>query len=437
MVCFRYERKIIQPSLTQSVLMMYCLRYFLLVLLFFPFPTAPPFLVFLFLISMTVQHKPCAYCSLLLSAILLSTCSWNIASFDVSPTYSTVPTQNYTSSHDPSKSIADEDSSISISFLSSILSFFQSNDRVLTTTQSSHPTGGFESIVNSNSKDHPQPKSMNRCWCYSNSGRLFEPVSTVDLIDSEGNAIDPQAKRASNRLDRSKDNSKSQSDPVTAKVVSMNDADNQHRTSSEDIGTIDYRSSYQIVKSRGKQIKTMLSPIWKPFTKFPISRSAVTNLKASIIPSSDPVQDTRASPENNPAGPQYHPPSPSKLTSHPTPPKKNQYRSSFSRTPLVYSHCIKHLINYFRLSAKFVTTLQSMNRMMTIVYQNVSNLVHHDKLIRWVLESFRLKSNLEKIDGPLSFFRSIIDHYRLNQPYTIRLNQLVGFRIFLGSRPSL
>ncbi|KAH8920842.1 hypothetical protein BT69DRAFT_375451 [Atractiella rhizophila] len=59
--------------------MMYCLRYFLLLLLL-PFPQYPHYFVLLFLISLCLQHKPCIYCSFLLIGIFSSTCWLDIGS---------------------------------------------------------------------------------------------------------------------------------------------------------------------------------------------------------------------------------------------------------------------------------------------------------------------------------------------------------------------
>ncbi|KAH7930576.1 hypothetical protein BV22DRAFT_1078788 [Leucogyrophana mollusca] len=54
---------------------MWCTRWFLPLLLL-PLPTAPPYFLVLFLLSLALHAKPCFYCVILLAALFLSSCYW-------------------------------------------------------------------------------------------------------------------------------------------------------------------------------------------------------------------------------------------------------------------------------------------------------------------------------------------------------------------------
>ncbi|KAH8988222.1 hypothetical protein EDB92DRAFT_2068877 [Lactarius akahatsu] len=54
---------------------MWCTRWFI-PLLILPLPSAPPFFLILFLISMIIHARPCFYCIILLTALFLSSCYW-------------------------------------------------------------------------------------------------------------------------------------------------------------------------------------------------------------------------------------------------------------------------------------------------------------------------------------------------------------------------
>ncbi|KAK9237492.1 hypothetical protein V1525DRAFT_403756 [Lipomyces kononenkoae] len=55
---------------------MYCLRYFLLLLLM-PTTGASPHFLAVFLLSLFILHRPCIYCSLILIALFSTTCFFN------------------------------------------------------------------------------------------------------------------------------------------------------------------------------------------------------------------------------------------------------------------------------------------------------------------------------------------------------------------------
>ncbi|KAI0248094.1 hypothetical protein BJV78DRAFT_1239952 [Lactifluus subvellereus] len=54
---------------------MWCTRWFI-PLLILPLPSAPPYFLILFLISMIIHARPCFYCIILLTALFLSSCYW-------------------------------------------------------------------------------------------------------------------------------------------------------------------------------------------------------------------------------------------------------------------------------------------------------------------------------------------------------------------------
>ncbi|KAF9535761.1 hypothetical protein CPB83DRAFT_872548 [Crepidotus variabilis] len=54
---------------------MWCTRWFLPLLLL-PLPTAPPFFLVLFILSLTMHAKPCFYCIVLLTTLFVSSCYW-------------------------------------------------------------------------------------------------------------------------------------------------------------------------------------------------------------------------------------------------------------------------------------------------------------------------------------------------------------------------
>ncbi|KAI0063224.1 hypothetical protein BV25DRAFT_1824800 [Artomyces pyxidatus] len=54
---------------------MWCTRWFIPLLLL-PLPSAPPYFLVLFLVSLTLHAHPCFYCILLLTALFLSSCYW-------------------------------------------------------------------------------------------------------------------------------------------------------------------------------------------------------------------------------------------------------------------------------------------------------------------------------------------------------------------------
>ncbi|KAI0045741.1 hypothetical protein FA95DRAFT_1560870 [Auriscalpium vulgare] len=60
---------------------MWCTRWFIPLLLL-PLPSAPPYFLALFLISLTLHAHPCFYCIILLTALFLSSCYWQPVPID-------------------------------------------------------------------------------------------------------------------------------------------------------------------------------------------------------------------------------------------------------------------------------------------------------------------------------------------------------------------
>ncbi|ORY05318.1 hypothetical protein K493DRAFT_171559, partial [Basidiobolus meristosporus CBS 931.73] len=54
---------------------MECLKWFIPLFLL-PQPSASPYFIYLFLLSYLLHSKPCIYCTILLLALLGSTCYW-------------------------------------------------------------------------------------------------------------------------------------------------------------------------------------------------------------------------------------------------------------------------------------------------------------------------------------------------------------------------
>lgn len=61
---------------------MWCTRWFLPLLLL-PLPTATPYFLILFLVSLTLHARPCFYCIILLTALFTSSCYWQPVPTDV------------------------------------------------------------------------------------------------------------------------------------------------------------------------------------------------------------------------------------------------------------------------------------------------------------------------------------------------------------------
>lgn len=66
--------------------MMYCLRSFI-ILLFLPFPLAPPLLTFLFFVAFYLRKRPCVYCTILLIALFSATCHWDLTPYSIIQRY--------------------------------------------------------------------------------------------------------------------------------------------------------------------------------------------------------------------------------------------------------------------------------------------------------------------------------------------------------------
>ncbi|KAI8824789.1 uncharacterized protein EV422DRAFT_564118 [Fimicolochytrium jonesii] len=54
---------------------MWCMQYFIILFLV-PFPRAPNFFLLAYLFCLFISHKPCLYCSLVIFALLASSCNY-------------------------------------------------------------------------------------------------------------------------------------------------------------------------------------------------------------------------------------------------------------------------------------------------------------------------------------------------------------------------
>ncbi|KAI9460122.1 hypothetical protein BJY52DRAFT_1263083 [Lactarius psammicola] len=111
---------------------MWCTRWFI-PLLILPLPSAPPFFLILFLISMIIHARPCFYCIILLTALFLSSCYWQ-----------------------------------PVPHTSSVSSSWATNATfatVLTSVLSSPIAAPLPAVI----------RLADRCWCDVSSSNLFEP----------------------------------------------------------------------------------------------------------------------------------------------------------------------------------------------------------------------------------------------------------------------
>jgi len=115
---------------------MWCTRWFLPLILL-PLPTAPPFLLILFLFSLTMHARPCFYCIVLLTALFVSSCYWQPLPLD---------------------------SPLSIPWSENITTFSDAlNASIPLSASPSHKPA----II----------KLVDRCWCDLTFGELFEPFN--------------------------------------------------------------------------------------------------------------------------------------------------------------------------------------------------------------------------------------------------------------------
>ncbi|KAK7040624.1 hypothetical protein R3P38DRAFT_3390582 [Favolaschia claudopus] len=114
---------------------MWCTRWFLPLLLL-PLPTAPPYFLVLFLLSLFIQAKPCFYCIVVLVTLFFSSCYWQ--PFPI-------------------------DSPLSTPWADNITTFAEALNATLTTPY-----------------DKPLPpvvSTLDRCWCDFWGAGFFEPYN--------------------------------------------------------------------------------------------------------------------------------------------------------------------------------------------------------------------------------------------------------------------
>ncbi|GAA95877.1 uncharacterized protein L969DRAFT_104171 [Mixia osmundae IAM 14324] len=57
---------------------MWCLRYFLVLIVFLPFPSTPPLFLLLIIATLALHYRPCFYCTLLMLGLMASSCHWHL-----------------------------------------------------------------------------------------------------------------------------------------------------------------------------------------------------------------------------------------------------------------------------------------------------------------------------------------------------------------------
>jgi len=125
---------------------MWCTRWFLPLILL-PLPTAPPYLLLLFLFSLTMHARPCFYCIVLLAALFISSCYWQPLPID---------------------------SPLSTPWSANITTFSEALNAFTPNYQ--HDYGPSEGNNGSN-KRPTVIRLMDRCWCDFSSGSFFEPFN--------------------------------------------------------------------------------------------------------------------------------------------------------------------------------------------------------------------------------------------------------------------
>ncbi|THU90749.1 hypothetical protein K435DRAFT_830088 [Dendrothele bispora CBS 962.96] len=116
---------------------MWCTRWFLPLLLL-PLPTAPPYFLVLFLLSLVMHAKPCFYCIILLGTLFLSSCYWQPFPLDTP---------------------------LSKPWSENITTFAEA----LNATLSPSYSGPIPSVIH----------LVDRCWCDVSTGSFFEPFNVT------------------------------------------------------------------------------------------------------------------------------------------------------------------------------------------------------------------------------------------------------------------
>ncbi|KAL5495870.1 hypothetical protein ACEPAI_1334 [Sanghuangporus weigelae] len=168
---------------------MWCTRWFL-PLVILPLPTAPPYFLAVFLISMFLHARPCFYCMMLLTALFTSSCYWEAVPID-SPL---------------SRSVAS-----ATTFRAAIMANLTLPDTSALKTQdpSSSLSANLELKPSNGSTKldgllPPAIQLLDRCWCniFSRSG-LFEPTDVsrweMESVLVARKAVEMRAKNAAER----------------------------------------------------------------------------------------------------------------------------------------------------------------------------------------------------------------------------------------------
>ncbi|EJD04575.1 uncharacterized protein FOMMEDRAFT_36571, partial [Fomitiporia mediterranea MF3/22] len=155
-----------------------CTRWFL-PLVILPLPTAPPYFLAVFLVSLFLHARPCFYCMMLLTALFTSSCYWQAVPVESALTY---PIGDATTFGEALRA------NLSIPSLDANSNLTSNTDNL-----STDAIGSW----NVNLDLPPVVQLIDRCWCnvFSRSG-LFHPGDVAawerESVDQARKAIESQ-----------------------------------------------------------------------------------------------------------------------------------------------------------------------------------------------------------------------------------------------------
>ncbi|KAI8447487.1 hypothetical protein BY996DRAFT_6420955 [Phakopsora pachyrhizi] len=373
---------------------------------------------------MTVQHKPCAYCSLLLSALFLATCSWDISSTDVSPVY-----LSRWDSLTSKASISIHQNTSDPSLLDSMLSFYRS--------ESIRPRSNEESTTEG-----------------QGDSSEFGNHQPFDYIYP-----DNHQKNQSDQKDTKVSNSKSGQDKKIDNLRGYRSLSRvgQGTDDDEDDGDSRARSDDNFLKKPGLQIANVLSQIFQPLSRLSSSTNTNKIQKLQKVSSMEKNHLKNRGDRQRVGEGLYRIKGPWKSSEpnseadldgedqRPEQQEKRSFRSSFSKTPLVYTHLMKPILKL--LSSKVLTKrLRMILRILMINQKNILSLPselsrsvspHIQSYSQWIGIGTRLDGSwTEKLTGGLNLYRwpggFSVERIRGSVglgDLEIRLNELIGLKI--------
>lgn len=229
-------------------------------------------------------------------------------------------------------------------------------------------------------------KAVHRCWFHLNFGRPFD----TSWCSDEYGAIHHQTPSEPNHAAH---------DQISS-VKPDRDSSNAN---------LDANGSAEPSFKPRRQLTTLLSPLWTPIRR-------LSALKASGSSDSATSDETRT---KGPTNPQSAVNSANRSASPPL------YRSSFSQTPLVYTHCIRHAIT---LVEPFLPSNSVVQRLLTIMNRNMPTMPQ-SKLHQMSRLSMALDAAYRKTTTALSA------QLHLTKPFYLRWNDHFGIKVVLGTPP--